>query len=181
MNFQDLLKKLNEMDTPPHDSTESPLSSVTDEENLKHKVKGDEKELEECGMPMPMPMGDMAPKQQDSVNMNVSINASGSGGIKDLMNILRNIEHGEEGPDQGVIIDKPEFSREIEMDEFANEPDEMYADVDDVANRQGSDLHKSKQMYKHSYRQGDNPMTIHVHEQLVQRLGKLYQTIKESK
>jgi hypothetical protein len=51
------------------------------------------------GSPMGGMLGGMGqpeqPKQQDSVTMNVSMNGSGSGGIKDLMSILRNIEQGE--------------------------------------------------------------------------------------
>lgn len=45
-------------------------------------------ELEECGDMMPMG----APEQSNSVNMNVSLNAQGAGGIRDLMNVLKNID-----------------------------------------------------------------------------------------
>ena len=44
--------------------------------------------IEECGGMMPMG----APGQSDSVNMNVSLNASGGGGIRELMNVLKNID-----------------------------------------------------------------------------------------
>lgn len=51
--------------------------------------------MEECGdMPMPGDMMHHAPAQSDSVTMNVSMNGSGSGGIRDLMDILRNLEDG---------------------------------------------------------------------------------------
>lgn len=165
--------KMDEADEPPRDSTTSAMGSAEKEKEL------DEAFIQECGMPMPGGM--MGDRQPDSVSMNVSINASGGGGIRDLMGILRSIESG--GDDGAVaIVDEPPVERGIEMDEFKNEPDEMYGDVDSVINQPGTgDLNKPKQMYKHSYRQGDNPMTIHVHEQLVDRLGKLYQTIKESK
>ena len=43
----------------------------------------------ECGM---MPMGAGPVGQSDSVNMNVSLNASGGGGIRELMNVLKNID-----------------------------------------------------------------------------------------
>lgn len=45
--------------------------------------------VEECGMGG---MTSSMPPQQDSVNMNVSMSGSGSGGIKDLLDILRNLD-----------------------------------------------------------------------------------------
>jgi len=56
----------------------------------------DESTVAECGDMMPMPMIAHAPAQQDSVTMNVSMNGNGAGGIKDLMDILRNIEQAAE-------------------------------------------------------------------------------------
>ena len=54
---------------------------------------------EECG-DMPVGMMGMSSHQgqQDSVTMNISMNGSGAGGIRDLMSILRNIE-GSNNPD----------------------------------------------------------------------------------
>ena len=43
----------------------------------------DEGTVEECGM------ASMPPKQQDNVNMNVTMSGNGAGGIKDLINILK--------------------------------------------------------------------------------------------
>jgi len=66
MNFQELAKKIRRID---------------------------EGAVAECGdmmsghMPTPMP-------QQDTVSMNVSMNATGKGGIRDLMQVLQNIEDG---------------------------------------------------------------------------------------
>lgn len=66
MNFQELAKKIRRID---------------------------EGAVVECGdmmgghMPTPMP-------QQDTVSMNVSMNATGKGGIRDLMQVLQNIEDG---------------------------------------------------------------------------------------
>jgi hypothetical protein len=69
------------------------------------------KQINEMGIPLPgiiaQEIHPEQPKQQDSVTMNVSMNGSGSGGIKDLMDILRAIEHGEEHhaePEHGVEI-----------------------------------------------------------------------------
>ena len=63
-------------------------------QELARKIRRiDEGAVAECGdmmgghMPTPMP-------QQDTVSMNVSMNATGKGGIRDLMQVLQNIEDG---------------------------------------------------------------------------------------
>ena len=83
MNFQELLQKMSALDRPISEDA-----------------------VAECGM-----MGDMggsisAPKQQDSVTMNVSMNGSGSGGIRDLLNVLKDIQNGpDEDPDMEIDSD----------------------------------------------------------------------------
>ena len=69
------------------------------------------KQVNEMGIPMPgiiaQAIHPEQPKQQDNVTMNVSMNGSGAGGIKDLMDILRAIEHGEEHhaePEHGATV-----------------------------------------------------------------------------
>jgi hypothetical protein len=81
MNLQDLMSKLKSID----ENAMPPLAPTKDNEPADT----------ECGMPIAIggPVG--APKQQDNVTMNVSMNGSGSGGIADLMKILRNIENGD--------------------------------------------------------------------------------------
>jgi hypothetical protein len=65
-------------------------------QELAQKIRRiDEGAVVECGdmmaghMPMQQPM-----PQQDTVSMNVSMNATGKGGIRDLMQVLQNIEDG---------------------------------------------------------------------------------------
>lgn len=72
--------------------------------------------IEECGGMMPM----SAPGQSDSVNMNVSLNASGGGGIRELMNVLKNIDDVSE-PSHGAESDQedPLFGDNFE-EEFGN-------------------------------------------------------------
>ena len=82
MNFNDIYKKIADIDKGISESV-----------------------VNECG--------DMAgshepAKQQDSVNMNISINGQGSGGIRDLMNILRNIE--DEAP--AALVAEPEHDHD---------------------------------------------------------------------
>jgi hypothetical protein len=76
----------------------------------------DEGSVVECGDMMPGAM--MAPHapmpQQDTVSMNVSMNATGKGGIRDLMNVLQNIESAVNHSDMYTPLDIS--SDEIEMD-----------------------------------------------------------------
>lgn len=144
MNFNELFQKMRELDQP----------------------------TQECGMDMP-PMAPRMPEQQDSVNMNVSLNAAGSGGIKDLMDILRNIEQsGHDHDDMGMDTKMPMAISldDVSQEEFANEPDEMYSDIDSVTGT-GADLH-SKGIEAPAANGGGNPM------QLKPRLESLYNQIK---
>ncbi len=90
MNFSELYKKIADLDKP---ITESDI-------------------VGECGPAMGSPTSE----QQDSVTMNVSMNGSGSGGIKDILNILRNIEGQDaEMPDM-PDMDTPDMGSDIELD-----------------------------------------------------------------
>ena len=63
-------------------------------DKLKRIDEGVETQVQECGE-MPGMMGgmpSMTPPQQDTVSMNVSMNAQGAGGIRDLMNVLKDIQ-----------------------------------------------------------------------------------------
>lgn len=75
----------------------------------------DEGAVVECGDMMP---GVMAPPaampQQDTVSMNVSMNATGKGGIRDLMNVLQNIESAVNHGDMYTPLDIS--ADEIELD-----------------------------------------------------------------
>jgi hypothetical protein len=73
-------------------------------------------------------------KQQDAVNMNVSITGQGANGIRDLMNILRNIDDAVE---QKSDDDFPKISHDHLPQHKDNEilvigqPGEMHGDSDD--------------------------------------------------
>jgi len=80
----------------------------------------------ECGdmaplpgmMGMPHSMPGMQPPQQDSVSMNVSMNAQGKGGIRDLMNVLKNIEDAAQGHSSvaHTPVELPDLDGAIEID-----------------------------------------------------------------
>lgn len=96
MNFQDLYKKIRSID----ENTEVPVIEPMPTVDVPAGAGASDESVGECGM-MP-PMGAMAPNtpppQQDTVSMNVSMNAQGAGGIRDLMNVLKDIQ---DGPDHG--------------------------------------------------------------------------------
>lgn len=145
MDLKELMSKMAELDTPTEGCGDSGF-----------------------GMAPP------PPKQMDNVNMNVSLNASGSGGIKDLLDIIRNID-GEESGD----LDQDEMPIAIKKmgqtldDDFANEPDETYSDINAVTGT-GGDLH-SKGDEAPNQAGGGNPWNIKP------RLESLYNEIKNRK
>jgi hypothetical protein len=153
------------------------------EENLEQLADEVEREMDECGMGS-MSMPSMS-KQQDNVSMNVSMNGSGSGGIKDLMNILRNLEQGsdshdhdlgiggDDSPKSGMMIMKKE---PVLGDEFANSPN-VQMGQDNFPIDHGDDLHKPKNSYSDKPYRGDNPMAL---EGLTEKLSALYEDIKSS-
>jgi len=78
----------------------------------------------ECGdmsplpgmMNMPHAMPGMQPPQQDQVSMNVSMNAQGKGGIRDLMNVLKNIEDATQHAPHYNPVSEPDLDGAIEID-----------------------------------------------------------------
>ena len=113
MNFEELYKKIANLDNPAAPLDES---------------------LSECmcdGTPD-------QPAQQDTVNMNVSITGQGANGIRDLMDILKNID---KNPAQSVepimepriSHDEPEELEEPEEEVvIIGRPDESYEEVEPI-------------------------------------------------
>ncbi len=118
----------------------------------------------ECGGMMSAP----AAKQSDSVTMNVSMNGSGAGGIRDLIGILRNIEQAGDSKDSDDVLVG------IGADEtFDNEPNPQVAGMSAVTPT-GDDIHAKGLMGKRGVGiSGSNAM-----ESLVDKLSKKYETIK---
>jgi hypothetical protein len=101
--------------------------------------------------------------------MNVSINGSGAGGIKDLLDVLKNIEQG--GGDKDVIVGMDE---ELTggFEDATTAPDEEVADTS-MMTRTGNDL-ASKGTEAPKVNGGGNPMQ----ETLVRKLSELYAEVK---
>jgi hypothetical protein len=195
MNFNELFQKMRELDRPIGEELKGGQKKLDvdkdgdieadDLADLRAK-KVDEEIVDECGMDMPMSMG--TPKQQDNITMNISMNGSGAGGIRDLMDILKNIEQdgGDEGGDLGDLIgamsDEPQGSDmhskiavidgEMPVDEYANSPDETYAPMGRMT-ATGNDMHSKGDEYR-KVNGGGNPME----QLLINKLSGLYEQIK---
>jgi hypothetical protein len=158
MNFQNLLAKMKEID-----------EGLESQDKYVHS----DQDVEECGgMPSMGPMSSMsssAPKQQDNVSVNVNMSGQGAGGIRDLMAILKNIDQGSSGSDDGQDVI-------VGMEEFANSPNEQTAGIDAVTPT-GDDLH-SKGSEAEKVNGGGNPMQKGVSESLLAQLNSLYQEVK---
>jgi len=162
MNFKDLLTKLHTL-----------------EENSK---------VEECGMPIiggPMEQQ----KQQDNVTMNVSMNGSGEGGIRDLMNILRTIEKSE---DKSVIAigqphdvdhghEEPLMGDDDMEEEYGNSAEGgsgQHTYGVDAVTATGDDMNSKGKLSPLFRMPGSNPMRSPMEEGIVERLSNLYNEVK---
>lgn len=182
MNLQDLLTKLKRIDEG------APVAPV-------HTDGPAEKEGIIIGGPMGLPgmMGHQdQPKQPDTVTMNVSLNGSGPGGVKDLMSILRDIEsgvahHSDHEPDHSH--GEPLFGAEEErMSEVIDDDKEGWGNSAegghthhthgiDAVTFHGDDMNSKGSMEPHKKQGGGNPYN----ESLVNRLSAMYQAIKEER
>ena len=143
------------------------------------KSLSEECDMTECGgdsasVSMPASVS----KQDDSVSMTVNMSGSGSGGIKDILDILRNIESGSSSSgssndrardtDVGMIV---ATQSEPEFEKLQNAPNERYSALKDII-KSGNDLHRSKDSYSDMPYRGDNPMAIKA------KLESLYNFVK---
>jgi hypothetical protein len=211
MNFYELLSKMKQIDQSVTEEKadkdydgDGEVESGKDEymgSRMKaaEKDKVDEEVVDECGMPgmAGMPNGMMGNRQPDNVSMNVSMNAQGAGGIRDLMNVLKDIQDGPDnmdgpgmmdgpGPDiddANMMIKKLSGPGSMIDDDFANEPDETYQGIDAVTHS-GDDLH-SKGDEAPPVNGGGNPRQVKTGEtyklpsgDLKIKLESLYKDIK---
>ena len=201
MNFNELFQKMRELDQPVNEEPNEgnafsgALDAAKDAGKDEFEVDGKtfpvkEDDVEECGdMPSGM-MGMRSPEQQDSISANISMNASGKGGIGDLMAILRNIEnggnaHGDHEHDMAAAIDSMDEPEPlIDMDEAegggfdqaTTEPNPQTAPLaasfptgDDISSHGGNESTKVNG--------GGNPYAMTA-ESLIPRLSSLYQEVK---
>jgi hypothetical protein len=193
-NFSDLYKKIQSLDEavapvvePQHElQGGAGASDECGDAGTSMPLMGEDP-MEECGMDM-MPHAMSAPKQSDSVTMNVSMNGSGAGGIKDLMQILRNIESGSEptnphphdatalfgGPDDEVSEEQI-AAHNGGFGDATTRPNEVTLDIDSVIPT-GNDMH-SKGGEAEKVNGGGNPYNS-LDESLKFKLFNMYNEIK---
>jgi hypothetical protein len=131
--------------------------------------------MDECGdMPMPGAMAHGDPKQQDNVTMNISMNGSGSGGIRDLMDILRNLEDGpgQQEPEEIELA----FGETVPGSDATTEPSPEVFPLA-AAIPTGNDLAANNG--DHRNRQAGLPHA-HMEESLISRLSEMYNEIKNN-
>lgn len=210
MNFHNLLSKIDQYDKPVTQLKEVKLNAPLKELDLKSikTLSGlNESAVAECGMP-PM-MGGMP--SSPPVTMNVSVNASGTENIRDLLDLLKGgdmmggddavagpvgtvlsidreeehdekespldmLAHGEEEHGEEEHGDMFGDEEEVEMEEYANEPEEEYAG-DEVTKMQGNDLHSHGGNEVEKVNGGGNPYAV-TSESLKSQLHNLYQEVR---
>lgn len=183
MNFADLLAKMKTLDENIHDTdkqTPMELDTEFESQGMAAPAPG-EVPVEECGLSgmSNMPSGMMGtPKQQDNVTMNISMNGSGAGGIRDLMNVLKDIQDGGQEPvqhahdDDEIVIGMEEEQVTGGFDSATTKPSPQTAGIDAVI-ATGDDL-ASKGREFPNVAGGGNPMQ----ETLMTQLASLYQEVK---
>ena len=82
--------------------------------------------------------------------------------------------HSHAEPDHKVVMIRPQ--EQAVAEEFANEPNEQYADTHSILDA-GQDLNRKKKQYADKPKAGDNPMATE-NVQLEDRLAALYDSIK---
>jgi hypothetical protein len=210
MNFHNLLSKIDQYDKPVTQLKEVKTNAPLKELDLKSikKLSGlNESAVAECGMP-PM-MGGMPPSPP--VTMNVSVNASGTENIRDLLDLLKGgdmmggeddavagpigtvlsiggeepgeeespldmLAHGDEEHGEEEHGDMFGDEEEVEMEEYANSPEEEYAG-DEVTKMKGNDLHSHGGNEAPKVNGGGNPYTV-TSESLKSQLHNLYQEVR---
>lgn len=203
MNFQDIYNKIRAID----ESTDSPVVNEPMPNIEGGAGASDESVTQECGMMPPMGMmPQAAPAQQDTVSMNVSMNAQGAGGIRDLMNVLKDIQ---DGPDHGPLTAEPHGAEidadpeldiampnqqggepdvqvlhvgndEMEDEAYDNSPDESYQDNDYMQQTLAGGADEPQKMTKGGYHQSDNPITMAAVLPVAAMVGRMKEGLEES-
>lgn len=170
MNFQDLFNKIKAID---EGTMSAPAPALA-------PAPGDEVLAGECGdMPGDI-MRPPTPKQSDSVTMNVSLNGSGAGGIRDLMDVLKNIQDGSEhdhdsmGDIPGISLAFGEEQTDGGFQDATTSPEQQMGGIDMVTPT-GNDL-ASKGSEAPKVNGGGNPMGVS--ESLTSKLAQMYEEIK---
>ena len=175
MDFQQLLAKMVELDTPVAETAvETPVAECP-------------ADMSNVGTPVAPTVPEAAP------SMSVNMNAQGLDNISDLIKLIAKADETSTELPQ-IPPATPELPTDLPVpadlssmdldddsekkDEWANEPDEEVSDVDNILIK-GNDLHKSKKTFP-KVAGGDNPMAMEgeelrawVKNELSQRLAEI--------
>lgn len=177
-------KALKDKEKKTEESVEEPVDEETVEETV------DEDAVEECPSEMGMNAG-----QPDHVNMNVNMSGAGEGGIRDLLNILKDLSDNDALPgprgndssnddDLDIILktagakphshDDKEDETEEAFQDATTEPNAEYQDVEFMTKDLAGGLNRPKKAFAKA-QDGDNAMAV---ESLKEKLSSLYQELK---
>ena len=137
--------------------------------------------VEECGE-MPVHAHN---EQPDNITMNIAMNGQGEGGIRSLMNILRDLESEAEDSDDAVMVVGDSAEHETDMAEVVDTGDKEFGnsmmgapgpEVKGIpaVTATGNDLASTGGKKYPKVNGAENPMA----EGLVDRLSQMYQEIK---
>jgi len=182
MDFNSLMAKMRELDQPMAEATVD--------------------ECSECGGDNPQLTPSSPTPNTPPPSLSVNLNAQGLDNIAELIKLIAKAEAGDEGhpelpaltigtPGMSLSGDADEKQAPLpsadldddegeEQDEWANTPDTEVGSIDTLVNKLAGGPNAPKQMHKHSYRQGDNPMAMpesidlraQIRAELAQRLAE---------
>lgn len=190
MNFNDLYKKIADLDKP---------------------VVA-ESQVQECGEMAGMPP--VTPPAQPS--MSVNLNAQGLDNIADILKLIAKVNPDAAKPDMPELTIAPGISAIKSLDDTGEEPghdepkdtpllpdlsdeqddmddseaeeegfqdattepDPSYQDVDFMVNKNSGGFGKQQTMRKHGYRNGDNPLSMESVDEIRESLTELYKQYK---
>ena len=179
MDFTQLYRKIQAIDEGLDKPKLAPSyrkpskSEIPESDKVGYSV--DDEQIEECGGDMKHPP--KPPAQADNVNVNVTMSGSGKGGIRDLMDILKNIQ---DGKDQDH--DRPLFGQDdqdfIDEDDYANDLDGVKTHcIGAVTNPASDDLHSREVNKTPRHVDPADPYRAYS-ESTFNRLKSLYQDYK---
>ena len=182
MNFDDLNKKLKELEEglSQGDMSVQAIGAAPSSPTL----TSEDEMCAECGDDMDMHSSKPS-EQPDNVSMNVTMTGSGKGGIRDLIDVLKNIEDGVDtdagtGDDKVLVGKVSDIEVPMMGDEYANSPAPEMSDIDTIMPT-GDDLH-SKGLEAPKQAGGGNPWNQqNVSESLIQKLASHYNEVKTRK
>jgi len=120
------------------------LQTITDLDQNKQILKESSQTVQECGIMPPLGgMGMMGGASHPPITMNVSMNASGPEGIRDLLNVLKG--HGDDAPADTmsgpagavVAVSEPEHDMGHDMDDMGHDMHGMGHEIDHDENDAG--------------------------------------------